>query len=86
MVRIESPLSFAIDHSLNRGKHMQWEYKTIKLATTGWVGGKLDEVKFNTMLNELGRDRWELVSAFDTNQSHGASRDVVAIFKRPVEK
>lgn len=64
---------------------MRWEYKTIKLATTGfWVGGKLDEAKFDAMLNELGRDGWELVSAFDTNQSYGATRDVVAAFKRPV--
>lgn len=47
---------------------MQWEYKTIKLATTGfWVTGNLDEAKFNDLLNDLGRDRWELVSAFDTN-------------------
>ena len=66
---------------------MQWEYTTIKLATTGfWVGGNLDDVKFTAMLNELGRDRWELVSAFDTNQSHGATRDVVAVFKRPAGK
>lgn len=65
---------------------MQWEYKTVKLATTGfWVGGNLDSVKFTEMLNELGRDRWELVSAFDTNQSHGATKDVVAVFKRPAE-
>jgi hypothetical protein len=63
---------------------MFWEYKTIKLATTGfWLGGKLDEKKFDQMLNELGHERWELVSAFDTNQAHGASRDVVAVFKRP---
>ena len=65
---------------------MRWEYKTVKLATTGfWVGGNLDASRFSEMLNELGRDRWELVSAFDTNQSHGATRDVVAVFKRPAE-
>jgi hypothetical protein len=65
---------------------MRWEYRTIKLATTGfWMGGKLDETEFDEMLNVLGRERWELVSAFDTNQSHGASRDIVAIFKRPLE-
>ena len=66
---------------------MQWEYKTVKLATSGfWVGGNLDETRFNAMLNDLGRDRWELVSAFDTNQTYGATRDVVAIFKRPADK
>ena len=44
---------------------MRWEYKTIKIATTGFSGGKLDE------------------TAFDTNQGYGATRDVVAVFKRP---
>jgi hypothetical protein len=66
---------------------MRWEYKTVKLAATGfWLGGNLDEVRFTAMLNELGRGGWELVSAFDTNQSHGSTRDVVAIFKRPLEQ
>lgn len=63
---------------------MRWEYKTVKLATTGFVGGKFDEAKFDAMLNELGRDGWELVSGFDTNQSDGATRVVVAVLKRPM--
>ena len=66
---------------------MQWEYETVKLGTKGfWMGGDLDVTEFTTMLNDLGRDRWELVSAFDTNQGHGQTRDVVAVFKRPMEK
>ena len=61
----------------------KWEYRTIKLETTGWfVGGKLDEVKLDEHMNALGRDGWELVSAFDTNQAHGASREVIVMFKR----
>lgn len=62
----------------------RWEYKTIELATHGFLGGKLDRVKFEEMLNSLGREGWELVNAFDTNQGHGATRDVIAIFKRAV--
>ncbi len=65
---------------------MQWEYKTVKLGAKGWLGGDLDVTEFTTMLNDLVRDRWELVSAFDTNQGHGSTRDVVAVFKRPLEK
>ncbi len=61
---------------------MKWEYKTIKLATTGFSGGKLDERRLDERMNELGEQGWELVSAFDTKQSYGASRDVVAVFKR----
>ncbi|WP_159559099.1 DUF4177 domain-containing protein [Alcanivorax sp. S71-1-4] len=61
----------------------RWEYKTIKLATTGWfAGGNLDEGKLDEYMNLLGRDGWELVSAFDTSQAYGASRNIVAIFKR----
>ena len=63
---------------------MKWEYKTIKLATTGFAGGKLDETKLEHFMNELGSQGWELVSAFDTNQAQGETRDVVVIFKRPL--
>jgi len=62
---------------------MKWEYKTIKIATTGFAGGKLDENAFTTYMNELGDQEWELVTAFDTNVGYGATRDVVAVFKRP---
>ncbi|QIF05601.1 DUF4177 domain-containing protein [Roseimicrobium sp. ORNL1] len=62
----------------------RWEYKTIKLAATGFLGGLLDTAAFENVLNGLGWDGWELVSAFDTNQSGGVTRDVVAVFKRPV--
>jgi hypothetical protein len=60
----------------------QWEYKTIKMDTTGFLGGLLDVEAFDASLNELGDQGWELVAAFDTNQSHGASREVLAVFKR----
>jgi hypothetical protein len=61
---------------------MQWEYKTIKLGTTGFFGGNLDETALDQGLNQLGSQGWELVAAFDTNQSQGVTRDVVIIFKR----
>ena len=61
---------------------MKWEYKTIKLATTGFNGGKLDEHELDEYMNQLGEQGWELVSAFGTNQGAGATRDVVAVFKK----
>lgn len=64
----------------------RWEYKTIKLATTGLVGGKLDTAAFDELLNRLGHDGWELVTAFDTNSFEGITRDAVANFKRPRER
>ncbi|MCF7973178.1 MAG: DUF4177 domain-containing protein [Phycisphaerae bacterium] len=60
----------------------KWEYKTIKLAATGFLGGKFDESTLDAFMNDLGRQGWELVSAFDTNKSYGETRDVVVIFKR----
>ena len=63
---------------------MKWEYKTIKLATTGFSGGKFDEKQLDRHMNELGSAGWELVAGFDTNKNAGETRDVVVIFKRPV--
>ncbi|MDF2890428.1 MAG: hypothetical protein K0R80_795 [Clostridia bacterium] len=60
----------------------RWEYTTIKLQTTGFFGGKLDTDSFENELNRLGSEGWELVSCFDTSQSQGSSREVVAVFKR----
>ena len=62
---------------------MKWEYKTIKLAATGqWAGGKIDEVKLDALMNDLGSQGWELAAALDTNVAGGNTRDVVVIFKR----
>jgi hypothetical protein len=62
---------------------MQWEYRTDKFpASGGFLGGKVDMAAFNTRLNELGEQRWELMTAFATHQGYGWSRDIVAIFKR----
>lgn len=61
---------------------IQWEYKTKEFATTGFAGGILDIRDFNDSLNDYGNDGWELVSCFDTNQSQGASRKVIAVLKR----
>lgn len=60
----------------------KWEYRTIKMDTKGLLGGILDVTTFDGVLNQLGSDGWELVAAFDTNQSYGSSREAVAIFKR----
>lgn len=61
---------------------MSWEYRTLKFETTGFLGGILDTEEFTSKLNEMGRNDWELVSAFDTNQAQGKSREIVAVFKK----
>lgn len=60
----------------------QWEYKSVKFETTGFSGGILDLADFDSLLNQYGRDGWELVSPFTTNQSYGSTRYVIAVFKR----
>jgi len=62
---------------------MNWEYKTIKLQATGFIGGKFDETRLDDMMNDLGSQGWELAAGFDTNKGYGETRDVVIIFKRP---
>jgi len=63
---------------------MIWEYKTIKLAATGfWSSGNIDAEKLDQVMNELGMQGWELAAALDTNCVQGATKDVVVIFKRP---
>jgi hypothetical protein len=64
----------------------KWEYRTFKMDTEGFLGGILDTEAFDSALNELGSDGWELVTAFTTSRGNGASREAVAIFKRPQNK
>jgi hypothetical protein len=60
----------------------RWKYKVVKFETTGFFGGKVDEVGINEKLDTLGSEGWELVSCFDTSQAHGRTRDVIAVLKR----
>ncbi|RAU95743.1 DUF4177 domain-containing protein [Paenibacillus sp. YN15] len=59
-----------------------WEYKTLKVETKGFFGGKVDLPELEEELNGLGRLGWELVNTFDTSMGQGTSREVVCIFKR----
>ncbi|MBU6401833.1 MAG: DUF4177 domain-containing protein [Verrucomicrobia bacterium] len=61
---------------------MTWEFKTCKVRTKGLLGGKFREEELDARLNELGQQGWELVSLFTTNRDQGATRDIVAVFKR----
>lgn len=65
---------------------MKWEYHVIKLDAAGfWISqGQVDVVALAAEMNRLGSEEWELVSAFDTNRGGGGTRDVIAVFKRPM--
>lgn len=62
----------------------RWEYKTIKLETSGFCGGILDIAAFDQLLNHWGYQGWELVEGFTTNMNYGESREVIAVLKRPL--
>jgi CRISPR/Cas system CSM-associated protein Csm4 (group 5 of RAMP superfamily) len=45
-----------------RFKMNKWEYKTVKVNAKGWfLGGILDENEFDSLLNSMGQEGWELV-------------------------
>ena len=59
----------------------KFEYATLVIAAP--LGTKLDQKDFHRRLNEYGADGWELVTTF-TQESSGITREVTAIFKRPL--
>ena len=66
---------------------MKWEYQTVKLSVVGtWGGGDLDVDEVQEFTNRLGAKGWELVSAFAVNAGAGYSKEVVFIFKRPINE
>ncbi|MES2624907.1 MAG: DUF4177 domain-containing protein [Pseudomonadota bacterium] len=60
---------------------MQWEYRTILYKKATLLTGTIDIAELETILNEVGRERWELVSAAP-NMHLGTQRGFVLIFKR----
>ncbi len=68
---------------------MKWEYQTVKFNIAG--GWNLSGVDFDVdvvqeFTNRLGSEGWELVSAFPVNSGHGHSKEIVFIFKRPLNE
>ncbi len=64
---------------------MKWEYQTVTLDVVGVWGIKFDVDEAQNFTNQLG-EGWELVSAFAVNEAAGRSKEVVFIFKRPIEE
>ena len=60
----------------------RFEYKVVTFDTNGFFGGNVDTMQIESQLNQLGNEGWEMVSCTSTNQSYGASKSIVCIFKR----
>jgi hypothetical protein len=56
---------------------MRWEYKVIKFSKRSFFSGTIDPEAFETELNSLGREGWELVSVTQNQMAIA-----VAVFKR----
>ena len=64
----------------------KYEYRTIVIdAKSSFLGGKIDPEGVNKVLNDEGRDGWELIEVAASNQGFGDTRGLVCIFKREIE-
>ena len=54
--------------------------------TKGFRGGSVEVQQIEQQLNLLGNEGWEMVSCTSTNQSYGASKSIVCMFKRKKEQ
>jgi hypothetical protein len=60
----------------------RWEYKSVLLNVTGWLGPKIDTDGLDEILNTYGAEGWELVSAFDVNRYEGQTGALMLMLKR----
>jgi hypothetical protein len=48
------------------------------------MGMRRVEIEHEMGILKVGQQGWELMSVFDTNKAGGKTRDVFAVFKRPI--
>jgi uncharacterized protein DUF4177 len=60
----------------------RWEYRTLTIETRGDHEGTFDTDTFDSVLNAIGKDGWELVVALDSGKTASAAREVALVFKR----
>ncbi len=63
---------------------MKYEYKTISYDAGGVFGGKVNTKEFESILNKLGTEGWELVNCMATNVAYGKTAYIVSVLKRPI--
>ena len=62
----------------------RWEYKTVTVNCTGWLGAKLSTDELDQILTNLGDSGWELVTIVPFGHS-GATEFIAATLKRPAQ-
>ncbi len=61
-----------------------WEYRTVKVQCRGVLGGRVDEREIDRILNMMGLDGWELVTAVANAVAYGQTQSLLYTFKRPL--
>lgn len=60
----------------------RWEYKTILFDTVAFLSGKIDVVGLEKVLNDSGREGWELVNMAPHISRLGKGGGLVLVLKR----
>ena len=60
----------------------RWEYKTIHYDTVAFLTGKLDVPGLEKVLNDSGREGWELVNMTPHISRLGKGAGVILVLKR----
>ncbi len=63
----------------------RWEYWTLQVEVGGFLRPKVEKDVLDAVLDEVGAEGWELVSALDLSRREGFSDVILAVFKRPLE-
>ena len=62
----------------------KFEYKTVAVPTKGWMKYKQDIEAFDALLNELGKQGWELTLSITNIYSSGSHMGNVVVMKRQI--
>jgi hypothetical protein len=70
------------DSTSGDAQDQRWEYHTEYIDVRGFFGPRIDPTALNAMLNQAGKDGWELVNMLDVDRGHGATAHLMFVFKR----
>ncbi|HEX9750030.1 MAG TPA: DUF4177 domain-containing protein [candidate division Zixibacteria bacterium] len=60
-----------------------WEYRRIAIKTSGGIFRQIRPADdYTPVLNEAGRDGWELAAAIPMTEGHGRVASIEFVFKR----
>lgn len=61
----------------------RWSYRVVEFdPKSSFMGGKIDRQYIEDQLNELGKQGWEIISNFTTNEGYGSTKKIVYTLKR----